>query len=253
MPGNEPERLRALREYRILDTPADPVFDEIAKLAAHVCRVPIAVISLVDESRQWFKAKVGTRQCGTPRNIAFCAHTILQEGPMIIRDARKDRRFSGSPLVRRAPHIRFYAGFPLIDHNGYRLGSLCAIDRRPRTLTKEQVEAMRRLAQLVIVSMELRRLSHRLATALEHVKTLSSLIPICAWCHRIRDDQGYWNRLESYLHEHTEADFTHSICPECANKERRRLGLGVIRIRNATGSKGGAERFRKRASPATPA
>lgn len=223
IPINEPERLLALKDYHILDTAAEPAYDDITKLAAHVCRVPIAVISLVAEARQWFKSKIGIEKCGTPRNISFCAHTILGTKPMIVNDALKDIRFAMSPLVRKSPRLRFYAGFPLINPTGHVLGSLCAIDRKPRTLTSPQLDAMKRLANQVMVSLELRRVSARLAEALEHVQALRKLIPICAWCHRIREDDGYWNKLEAYFHNHVEADFTHSICPACLKKEKSRL------------------------------
>lgn len=229
LPINEPERLLALRDYRILDTAAEPVYDDITMLAAHVCAVPISVISLVDETRQWFKSKFGLKQCGTPRNIAFCAHTIVSSKPMIVTDVRKDERFANSPLATNAPHVRFYAGFPLVTPGGHALGSLCAIDRKPRRLSAAQIKAMQRLAGQVMVSLELRRVSARLAEALEHVQALRKLIPICAWCHRIREDDGYWNKLESYFHNHAEADFTHSICPDCMKKERRRLRRSVAR------------------------
>src|SRR5208337_5010691 len=147
VPDNEAERLAALREYRILDTEAEKSYDDITALAAYLCDVPIAMISLVDESRQWFKSKLGLNQKETPRDIAFCAHAILQTEPMIVRDALKDARFADSSLVRRSPHIRFYAGFPLCSPEVFALGTLCAIDRKPRHLSAEQKKAMRALSR----------------------------------------------------------------------------------------------------------
>lgn len=220
LPGNESERLAALHEYHILDSAGEQVYDDIIRLTAHICRVPIATITLVDHSRQWFKSRLGVTPQETPRDIAFCAHTILQTDPLIVRDASQDPRFARSPLVNQSPHIRFYAGFPLVTPDGHALGSLCAIDQKPRTLTGPQKNAMRLLARQVMALLELRRVSHSLAEALEHVKTLRGLLPICAWCKRIRDDHGYWKQVEAYIRANSEADFTHGICPECLEKER---------------------------------
>jgi GAF domain-containing protein len=220
IPDIEAERLAALKEYHILDTAAEQAYDDITALAAYLCEVPIAMISLVDESRQWFKSKLGLNQRETPRDVAFCAHAILQSEPMIIRDALKDARFADSALVKRSPHIRFYAGFPLATPEGFALGTLCAIDRRPRRLSAGQKRAMSALARQVMARMELRRVSRQMAEALEKVKTLHGLLPICAWCKRIRDDKGYWSQVEAYVHAHTDADFTHGICPECLAKMR---------------------------------
>src|ERR1039457_6865957 len=115
LPGNEAERLAALKEYHILDTGTEQSYDDITILAAHICKVPIAMVSLVDEVRQWFKSRLGLDQQQTAREVAFCAHAILDNGPFMVRDATKDRRFAGSALVTGEPHIRFYAGIPLTN------------------------------------------------------------------------------------------------------------------------------------------
>ena len=221
LPENEAARLAALREYRILDTGAEETYDDLTALAAYVCKAPIAMISLVDASRQWFKSKVGVSRSETPRDVAFCAHAILQPEPLIVRDALRDTRFSDSALVTRSPHIRFYAGFPLSTPAGLALGTLCAIDRKPRKLTPSQGKAMQALARQVMALLELRRVSGRMAAALERVRTLHGLLPICAWCKRIRDDKGYWSPVETHVHQHSGADFTHGICPDCLKKERQ--------------------------------
>src|ERR1039458_1151955 len=165
IPENEAQRLAALREYHILDTAAEQTYDDITALAAYICEVPIAVISLVDESRQWFKSKHGLTEVETPRDVAFCAHAILQTEPMIVQDALKDTRFADSALVTRSPHIRFYAGFPLATPEGFALGTLCAIDRKPRRLSPEQKHAMQALSRQVMALLELRRVSAGLADA----------------------------------------------------------------------------------------
>jgi GAF domain-containing protein len=220
IPDNEAQRLAALKEYHILDTAAEQSYDDITALAAYLCQVPITMISLVDESRQWFKSKLGLNQRETPRDVAFCAHAILQSDPLIVRDALKDPRFADSALVTRSPHIRFYAGFPLGSPEGFALGTLCVIDRKPRQLSAAQKTAMLALARQVMALLESRRVSARMAEALEKVKTLHGLLPICAWCKRIRDDHGYWSQVEAYIHEHTGVDFTHGICPDCLEKQR---------------------------------
>jgi GAF domain-containing protein len=219
-PSNEAERLAALKAYHILDTGIEQSYDDITALAAHICEVPIALISLVDEARQWFKSKTGIAAQQTPREIAFCAYTILRNEPFIVRDALKDARFVDNPLVTGEPHVRFYAGFPLVNSEKLALGALCVIDRRPRQLSAEQKMVMQALSRQVMALLELRRVSTHLADALNHVKTLQGLLPICAWCKRIRDDEGYWSQVEAYVHKATGADFTHGICPQCMVKTR---------------------------------
>ncbi|KAB8331475.1 HAMP domain-containing histidine kinase [Scytonema tolypothrichoides VB-61278] len=154
---NEITRLEVLRQYRILDTVSEAAFDDLTLLAAQICNTPIALISLIDECRQWFKSKVGLDAESTPRNIAFCAHAILQPDILIVPDTRLDERFATNPLVTSDPYIRFYAGVPLIAPNGYVLGALCVIDRVPRQLSSQQVQALRTLSRQVIAQMELKR------------------------------------------------------------------------------------------------
>jgi GAF domain-containing protein len=223
LPPNEAQRLAALAEYQILDTAVEQVYEDLTALAAYICQVPMATISLVDKSRQWFKSKIGLSQSQTPRDVAFCAHTILQSEPMIVHDALKDGRFARSPLVRRAPHIRFYAGFPLTTQDGFALGALCALDRKPRLLSARQTRAMESLARQVMALLDLRRVSAKLAEVADRITLLQGMIPICAWCKRIRDDEGYWKQVEQYIRKQTGADFTHGICPECAKKMRKTL------------------------------
>ena len=217
---HESERLAALKSYQVLDSAAEQSYDDIAAMAAHVCQVPIALVSLVDEARQWFKAKVGWQQNQTPREVAFCAHAMLQNEPFVVRDAVKDKRFAANPLVTHSPFIRFYAGFPLVTPEGHALGTLCVLDQAARRLSAEQLQAMQALARQVMALLENRRVLAQLAAALEHIKTLQKMLPVCGWCNRIHDGQGAWNEIETYMHDHADVNFSHSICPECLQKVR---------------------------------
>lgn len=218
-PGNEPERIKALKQYAILDTFPEQDYDDFTFLVSLICDVPIALITLVDESRQWFKSKTGLNVNETPREVAFCAHTILNDRAMIIDDATQDERFSENPLVTGSPNIRFYAGVPLITPGGFGIGTLCAIDSKPRQITDVQEQALKVLAGQVMVHLEQRRVSRMLAEALEKIKVMEGLIPICSYCKNIRRDTGFWTTLEEYLTDHSVADLTHGICPKCMKKE----------------------------------
>jgi diguanylate cyclase (GGDEF)-like protein len=157
IPANELERLASLRSYAILDTACEANFDDIARLAARLLGVPIALVSLVDGERQWFKSKIGLDVNETSRDQAFCGYTILDEVPLVVPDATADRRFADNPLVTGDPGIRFYAGVPLVASDGHKLGSLCVIDRQTRKLTDDEVDILSTLARTVMTTMELRR------------------------------------------------------------------------------------------------
>lgn len=213
--AHEADRIEALRQYKILDTPSESAYDDSTSLAAFICNVPIALISFVDTERQWFKSKVGLNVDETPRDVSFCSHTILEEQIMVVNDALYDERFKNNPLVTSPPHIRFYAGVPLITPNKQPLGTLCVIDRQPRDLSKSQIKTLEALARQVIMLLELRRVSAQLAFALEKIQIMEGLVPICSYCKGIRNDQGYWSTIEKFIEQHSDVAFTHGICDTC--------------------------------------
>lgn len=156
IPPDESERVRLLQKLRLLDSPQEAVFDRITRLAARSLQVPIALISLIDSERQWFKSRVGLNATETPREYAFCAHAIAQDTPLIVADANEDERFKDNPLVTGDPNIRFYAGAQVRASGGVALGTLCAIDQIPRELTPEEIDTLQDLADLVSKEIQLR-------------------------------------------------------------------------------------------------
>ncbi len=167
IPQNESERQAALDRYNILDTLPEREYDDLTQLAAYICGTPIALISLVDRDRQWFKSRVGIDVSETPRDISFCGHVVAAENlKLIVPDTTLDARFADNPLVANDPNIRFYAGVPLITSDSYTLGTLCVIDRKPRTITDEQIQQLEVLSRLVISQLELRRSEEQLSELL---------------------------------------------------------------------------------------
>ena len=209
--NEESRRIEALRLYAVLDTATEQAFDDLTRLAANICQKPISLVSLVDKERQWFKSRHGLDATETPRDHAFCAHTIQSDKIMVVEDAHNDRRFASNPLVTGSPNIRFYAGAPLIVEDGQRLGTLCVIGRKPAKLSEGQIETLRVLGEAVVAQLELRKVQHDLR-ALEH------LVPVCAWCQSVRviDAGGgaSWVPLGEYIH--ATVPETHGICPDCS-------------------------------------
>src|SRR5262245_3655836 len=203
MEFNEKARVQALNKYKILDTDPEKAFDDLTILAAHICQTPVALISLIDSDRQWFKSKVGIDVTETPREVSFCAVAIQQPSLFIVPDATKDPRFSTNPFVVSDPKVRFYAGAPFTSSDGHPLGTLCVVDLVPRQLTPSQENALLALSRQVQAQFELRKnlidlrsaLDERdraeaerdrtivhLQQALDHVQRLSGLLPACSAC-----------------------------------------------------------------------
>jgi PAS domain S-box-containing protein len=218
LPANEASRIEALRQYQILDTVPELAFDDLATLAAEICDAPFALISLVDENRQWFKSKVGISASEASRDIAFCAHALLESGLFIVPDATKDPRFATNPLVTSDPHIRFYAGAPLINPEGLALGTLCVMDRVPRELSEESKRALAVLGRLVVTQLEWRRTLiarkqaedalHRSRQELEaHV--LERTARLAEVVESQQREIAERKRIEATLRERTEKALTH--------------------------------------------
>lgn len=204
LPADESARLDALHRYEILDTVGEQAYDDITQVAAHIAQAPIALISLVDRDRQWFKSKIGLAVSETPREFAFCAHAILNpREPLVVPDARQDERFADNPLVTGEPNIRFYLGAPLVTSGDHALGTLCVIDRVPRQLTADQVKALAALSRQVVSQLELRRLAADLRRA-------------------VADRDLYLSQLENYQRELEEV--TARVQEE--NLKDRLTGLG---------------------------
>ncbi len=192
-PANEEERVGALHAYDILDTLPEKAYDDIVFIASSICGTPIALVSLVDTDRQWFKARLGIDTAQTPRNIAFCSHAILEPDKLlIVDDTSRDSRFADNPLVLQQPKIRFYAGAPLITSEGHALGTLCVIDTKPRHLSDRQQEMLRGLSRLVVAQLEL----HRTVAELEHRNTQlrSSRNELAALCRMLKGQRDIIER-----------------------------------------------------------
>ncbi len=214
-PPNESARLRALQRYQVLDTDTESTFDDLVHLAAVIAGTPSSAITFIDAERQWLKAKIGLDLDQTSRDVSFCAHTILGQGALMVPDATLDPRFADNPLVTEEGGIRFYAGAPLLTADGFALGAVCAIDRLPRTLSTTQLQGLEVLSRVVMRQLELRKTGLQLAEALASVRLLEGLIPMCASCHRVREDERYWQQVDSWLSARTDAVVSHALCPDC--------------------------------------
>ncbi len=209
IPDNEIDRLQSLQRYQILDTSPEEAFDDLTRLAAYICDAPIALVSLVDENRQWFKSKVGIDASETPRESAFCAHAICQPHDlMVVPNALEDERFKHNPLVTSIPDIRFYAGTPLVAPDGCALGTLCVIDRVPRQLSPHQLEALKSLGRQVISQLELRlqleRLRQTQAQLIQNAKMSALGQLVAGIAHEINNPTSFIQGNLYYLGNYVE-------------------------------------------------
>jgi PAS domain S-box-containing protein len=245
IPENELARLEALQRYAILDTFPEQEFDDLSRLAALICGTPIAMVSLVDANRQWFKAKIGIDEAETPRDIAFCGHAIMQRDVMVVPDALADERFRGNPLVTDRPKVRFYAGAPLITQEGHALGTLCVLDHVPRDLTPDQKQALKALGRLVVAQIELRRSVSDQAQAIRERRRaeeeLDQLFTLSLDMLCIAGFDGYFKRInpawegtlgipKEELLSRPYVDFVHPDDREATINEARKMDQGELTI-----------------------
>ncbi|HYH01000.1 MAG TPA: PAS domain S-box protein [Terriglobales bacterium] len=227
-PPSESKRLEKLRQYRILDSPPEPVFDNLTRLASLLCNTPMSVITLVDERRQWFKSRLGIEIRETPREIAFCSHAIEERDLFIVKDARSDPRFADNPMVTGDPEIRFYAGAPLTAPGGCNIGTLAVIDRVPRDLTDEQRKALMLLAKHVVDQLEMRwSLEHR------H-QALRAVVEACPLAIIGVDLKGrvlMWNESAEQMFGYTENEVRGNLLPIIPAGE----DTTVLKMAQATG------------------
>ena len=194
LPANEMLRLQALYDLSILDSPREKNFDDITAIASMICDVPMSIISLVDAERQWFKSSIGLDGTETARDVAFCAHAILQPQQMtIVPDALLDKRFVDNPLVTGDPHIRFYAGAPLVTEDGAALGTLCVADYKPRDITPEQQQALMALARQVMQLFHLRSANHLLQRNAENLQSIITGANVGTWEMNVQTGEASFN------------------------------------------------------------
>ncbi|MCZ8343508.1 MAG: response regulator [Leptospira sp.] len=208
IPENENERLAALYALNLLDTLPEPQFDRLTKLAASICGVPIALVSLIDKDRQWFKSNIGLDVTETARDISFCQHAILDENRFEVEDSHSDPRFATNPLVLGDPKIRFYAGQPLVTPDGFALGTLCVIDRVPRQLSENQREALRLLAEEVVHNILEKKKENELKFAKDFLSQTSRVARVGGWDFEIKTGKVFWSEMLCEIH-----DLPHGFVP----------------------------------------
>ena len=218
IPKNEKDRIAALEELKILDTLGEIAYDDITNLAALLCDVPVSLISLVDHDRQWFKSKHGIEVDETPREVAFCAHAIMTDETFYIPNSDEDERFAGNPLVTGEPHVKFYTGIPLKSRKGHKVGTLCVIDQKPRTLSEDQLDGLQRLARQVESLFELRlqllenktkqlEIQSNLQDVQSRLKNNSivektqEVARIGTWIVDVKDNLLHWSKMTYEIHE----------------------------------------------------
>ena len=198
-PLDEETRLAVLREYDVLDTPPEQPFDDLTALAAHICRTPIALITLVDEKRQWFKSTFGFEPRETSRDVSFCAHALTAAAPFVVPDTTGDRRFADNPFVTGGPQVRFYAAAPLRSPEGQILGTICVIDTAPRRLDTAQIAALEALSRQVMTQLELRRNARRLTDREEHLRLALDAAQMGTFHRDLVADRLVWSRFHEEL------------------------------------------------------
>jgi PAS domain S-box-containing protein len=255
--SDECERLAALECYEMLDTPAEAEFDDLTSLAAQICGTPIALISLVDAHRQWFKSRVGFDASETSREVSFCGHAIHGPHLLEVPNTREEFLFYDNPLVTGEPNIQFYAGMPLATPDGQKLGTLCVMDRVPRYLTQVQRDALGRLGRQVMNQMELRLTNRRLAAAGEDLRALEErfrlLVESTPDATLLANEQGLitlvnsqMERLFGYAREELIGQPLEMLVPNFSRKAKHKDGAGPFRARASRGTRKGRSAIGRR-------
>ncbi|GGH82165.1 signal transduction histidine kinase [Filimonas zeae] len=226
LPHNEQERLQELYKTNLLDTASDPDFDEIVQLASRLCKVPISLITLIDAGRQWFKAKTGINIHETERSLSFCSHAILQDDIMEVKDTSRDDRFSDNPFVTNDPNVRFYAGVPLVTDKGYKLGTLCVIDKTPRMLDEDQTFGLKVLAKQIIKLIELRSRNLELQHLINTQNRITSII-----AHDVRNPLA---ALKAIIELQTSGALSEEETTEMLEMSARQLDSTIEMVANVT-------------------
>lgn len=226
LPHDEQERLQELYRSDLLDTPSETDFDEIVQLASRICDVPISLISLIDAGRQWFKAKTGINIDETDRSVSFCSHAILQDDIMEVEDTTLDDRFSGNPFVQNDPSVRFYAGVPLVTEKGYKLGTLCVLDKTPRVLDDDQTFALKVLAKQIIKLIELRSRNRELQHLINTQNRITSII-----AHDVRNPLA---ALKAIIELQTSGALTEEETTEMLTMSAKQLDSTIEMVANVT-------------------
>ena len=203
---NEKERLQKLRNYEVLDTPPSNDFDYITRVAARICDCKISLVSLVDEHRQWFKSRHGLDASETPRDISYCGHAIEGKEVFIVEDASQDERFCDNPLLLGEPHVRFYAGAPLVTSDGYRIGTLCVIDSMPKKLNQVQVETLVDLSKLVIEVLDTKIVNRELDALKRQYEDVQSMSQTGGWELDLETQKTKWSKEIYKIHGVPEGD-----------------------------------------------
>ena len=218
----DPDRLAALRETGLLDRDPDPALQRLTRLATRLLGAPVGLVSLVDEDRQYFAGHQGldepwASEQQTPLSHSFCKHVVMDGAPLVVGNAPDHPVVAGNPAIEELS-VTAYLGTPLTTPDKQVLGSFCVADAEAREWSEDDLELLQELAEAAVTEIELRRTASALAEALERIRSLQELVPVCAWCRRIRDDSGFWDSLEGYLEAHQGAQVSHGVCPDCARE-----------------------------------
>ncbi|KIG15345.1 Diguanylate cyclase (GGDEF domain) with GAF sensor [Enhygromyxa salina] len=211
-------RVDTLHGYAILDSEPEPRFDALTKISSLALDLPVTLITLVDAAREWTKSAYGVELASLPTQLGFGSAAIAARQLLVIEDISTDPRFAAHPLVTGPLQLRFFAGVPLEVRCGHQIGSLCVFGQTPHAVTPRETELLLALAGQVVQMLELRRTESELEGAVQSIRTLATLIPICSHCRKVRDDENHWSTLERLVQAKTGSRFTHGICPDCVRE-----------------------------------